>query len=191
MRRGNLRDGVHNKVTWKRSRDLLTKRCNNVTPRHGGDVQQWRYWVFHLGLTGGRTNGTLWIRTTETSWWRATETSLNVSFETCLRRRGDLLMERRCYVLLRRRHDVPIRQRGDVPLRCLGDVPSRGCWVFHLRRTYDVAGTYRETSYNVATTSCCRVCYKIQMKQDIKILSKNVRKWVLGTIKIQRFLLNV
>ena len=42
-------------------------------------------------------------------------------------------MGRRCYVLLRRHHDVPIRCRGDVPLR--------RCWMFHLRRTCDVAGT--------------------------------------------------
>ena len=76
-----------------------------------------------------RTNGTSRIRTIET--W------LGVSFETCLRRRGDALMGRRCYVLLRRRHDVPIR--------CRGDVPPRRRWVFHLRRTCDVAGTYRET----------------------------------------------
>ena len=65
--------------------------------------------------------------------------SLGVSFETCLRRRRDVLMGRRCYVLLRRRYDVPIRRRGDVPLRHLGDVPMRRRWVFHLRRTYDVA----------------------------------------------------
>ena len=54
-------------------------------------------------------------------------------------------MGRRCYVLLRRRHSVPIRCRADVPLRCLGEVPPRRRWVFHLRRTCDVAGTYRET----------------------------------------------
>ena len=55
-------------------------------------------------------------------------------------------MGRRCYVLLRRRYDVPIRRRGDAPLRRLGNVPSRRRWVFHLRRTCDVTGTYRETS---------------------------------------------
>ena len=55
-------------------------------------------------------------------------------------------MGRRHYVPLRRRHDIPIRRREDVPLRRLGDVPLRRCWVFHLRRTCDVAGTYRETS---------------------------------------------
>ena len=71
---------------------------------------------------------------------------MGVSFETCLRRRGDVMMGRRCYVLLRRRYDVPIRRRRDTPLRRLGDVPSRFCWVFHLRRTCDVAGTYRGTS---------------------------------------------
>ena len=56
------------------------------------------------------------------------------------------MMGRSCYVLLRRRYDVPIRRRGDASLRHLGDVPSRRRWVFHLRRTCDVAGTYRETS---------------------------------------------
>ena len=71
---------------------------------------------------------------------------MGVSFKTCLRRRGDVMMERRCYVLLRRRYDVLIRRRRDAPLRCLGDVPSRRSWVFHLRRTCDVTGTYRETS---------------------------------------------
>ena len=71
---------------------------------------------------------------------------MGVSFKTCLRRRGDVMMGRRCYVLLRRHYDVPIRRRGDAPLRRLGDVPSRRCWVFHLRRTCGVTGTYRETS---------------------------------------------
>ena len=70
---------------------------------------------------------------------------MGVSFETCLRRRRDVMMGRRCYVLLRRRYEVPIRRHGDTPLRRLGDVPSRRRWVFHLRRTCDVTGTYRET----------------------------------------------
>ena len=51
MRCGNLPGGGHNKVTGKRSRDLLTKRCNNVILRHGGYVPQRCCWVFHLGLT--------------------------------------------------------------------------------------------------------------------------------------------
>ena len=85
-----------------------------------------------------RTNRTSWIRTIEMSWSRITETSLDVSFETYLRRRGDVLMGRRHCVSLRRRHDIPIRRREDVPLR--------RCWVFHLKRTCDVAGTYKETS---------------------------------------------
>ena len=51
-----------------------------------------------------------------------------------------------CFVLFRRRRDVPIRCHGDVPLRRLGDVPQRRRWVCRLRRTWDVAGTYRETS---------------------------------------------
>ena len=67
-------------------------------------------------------------------------------FETSWGRLGEVLMRRRCYVLLWRRHDVPIRRRGDVPLRRLGDVPTRRRWVFHVGRTCDVDGTYRETS---------------------------------------------
>ena len=47
MRHENPSDRAHNKVTCKR-RD----RCNNVTPRRGGDVPQQRYWAFHLELTG-------------------------------------------------------------------------------------------------------------------------------------------
>ena len=62
-----------------------------------------------------------------------------------MRRRGDVMMGRRYYVILKRRYDVPIRRRGDAPLRRLRDVPSRRRWVFHLRRTCDVTGTYRET----------------------------------------------
>ena len=62
---------------------------------------------------------------------------MGVSFETCLRRGGDVMMGRR--------YDVLIRRRRDAPLRCLGDVPSRSRWVFHLRRTCNVTGTYRET----------------------------------------------
>ena len=54
-------------------------------------------------------------------------------------------MGRRHYVPMGRHHDIPIRRREDVPLRRLGDVPLRRRWVFHLRRTYDVTGTYRET----------------------------------------------
>ena len=71
---------------------------------------------------------------------------MRVSFETYLRRRGDVLMGRRHYVPLRRRHNMPIRRREDVPLRRLGDVPLRRRCVFHLRRTRNVAGTYKETS---------------------------------------------
>ena len=50
------------------------------------------------------------------------------------------------YVLLRRRHSVSTKHHGGLPLRRLGDVPWRLSWVFHLRRTYNVAGTYRDMS---------------------------------------------
>ena len=75
---------------------------------------------------------------TETSWWRTTEMSFGVSFETYLRRRGDVLMGRRHYVPMRPRHIIPISRCEDVPLRCRR--------VFHLRRSCNVAGTYREMS---------------------------------------------
>ena len=78
---------------------------------------------------------------------------MGVSFETFLRRPGDVLMGRRCYVLLIHRYDVPIIRRGDVPLKRLGDVSSRRSWVFHLGRNCDVAGSYKETTLRVATTS--------------------------------------
>ena len=55
-------------------------------------------------------------------------------------------MGRRYYVLLKHHHDVLIRRCGDVPLRRLGDVPLRRRWLFHLRRAYKVARTYRKTS---------------------------------------------
>ena len=55
-------------------------------------------------------------------------------------------MGRRHYVPMRRHRDIPIRRREDVPLRRLGDVPLRRRWVFHLRGTCDVTGTYREMS---------------------------------------------
>ena len=53
-------------------------------------------------------------------------------------------MGRHNYITLRRRHDIPIRHLEDAPLRRLGDVPLRRRWVFHLRGTCDVAGSYRE-----------------------------------------------
>ena len=110
--------------------------------------------IWDLQETSQRcTNGTSRIRTTKMSWWRTTVTSLGVSFETCLRRRRDALIGRRCCVFLRRCH-FPIRCHGDVPLRRLGDVPRRRRWVFHSRRTCDVAERRR---YDVDTTSCCRV----------------------------------
>ena len=62
-------------------------------------------------------------------------------------------MGRHHYVLMRRHHDIPIRRREDLPLRRLGVIPPRRCWVFHLRRTCDVTGTYRKTSLRVGPRS--------------------------------------
>ena len=47
-------------------------------------------------------------------------------------------MGRRHYIPMGRHHDIPIRRREDVPLR--------RHWVFHLRRTCDVAVNYKKTS---------------------------------------------
>ena len=52
MRPRNLPDRGYDKVISMCSRDLLTRRCGNVTPRRGGDVPQQRFWVFYLGLRG-------------------------------------------------------------------------------------------------------------------------------------------
>ena len=149
MRRESLPDGGHDKVIWKRSRD----RSRDKASRQRNSETWWRRTTATLlGVSFGtymrrrRTNRTSWIRTTETSWWRTTETSLGVSFETYLRRRGGVLMGLRDYVPLRRRHNIRIRRREDVPQRRLGDVQLRRHWVFHVRRTCDVTGTYKETS---------------------------------------------
>ena len=148
----------------KRRRDVLMERGGNhwevLVTYHWGVIgcfiwdlfeASWRCTDGTLPLRPYKTpsrhnNKASWRRTTETSWLRTTETLLGVSFETCPRCRGDVLMEGRHYVPMRRHHHIPIRRHEDVPLRCLGNVPLRRCWVFHLRRTCDVTGTYRETS---------------------------------------------
>ena len=120
MKHGNLSDGDTDKITWKRIRNLLTRRRENVTLRRGGEYHNDVIGCFIWDL-----QETSWIRTTEMSSWRTRETSLGVLFETCLRCRENVLM-RHCFsILLRRRPDVPIRCRGDVPLRRLNDIPSR------------------------------------------------------------------
>ena len=61
----------------------------------------------------------------------------------------------------RRRRDLLMGRRGYVPLRHLGDIPLRRHWVFHLRRTSNVAGRYKEMllrrSHNVLGGSRCTV----------------------------------
>ena len=49
MRRENQPDAGNDKVTWKRSRDLLTRRRNNVTLSRGGDVSQDVIFLFSFG----------------------------------------------------------------------------------------------------------------------------------------------
>ena len=52
MQRGNLPNLGRDKLTSKRSRDLLTRCHDNVTETRVRDLPQPHYWVFHLGLTG-------------------------------------------------------------------------------------------------------------------------------------------
>ena len=141
MRRGNLPDGRHDKVIWKRSRDgsnsetwwrrttatLLgvsfgsyrrccrdvLKGCSGYLPlRHLGDVPLRFRWVLHLKL--------VWY-VVETNWWEVVITS----HETSSRHTNKSLWR--------------------LPLWRIGDDPLRRCWVFHLGHTCNVAGTYRET----------------------------------------------
>ena len=101
MRHRNLPDGGHDKVTWKRSRDLL-KRCHdNVTPRRGEGLPQRRYWMFYLWLTGDAVETYHWGTLVtyhwdvfrcfiwnlfETLWKRTDATSLLRPLETSSRR---------------------------------------------------------------------------------------------------------
>ena len=102
---------------------------------------------------------------------------MGVSFETYLRRRGDVLMRRRHYVPLRRGHDIPTRRCEDVPLR--------RHWVFHLRRTCDVAVTYKKTSlqrrHDVLLPS--GKCPTRKLSQLIDILLKPFLKCIKSFIR--------
>ena len=120
------------------SRDLLTRRRENVTPR--GTTAKFLGVLFSFGTFRRRRRDVLIGRRGYAPLRRLGNVPLRrrwVSFETFLRCHGDVLMGRRWYVLLRR--------RGDVPLRRLGDVPFRRRLVFHLGRTCDVTRTCRET----------------------------------------------
>ena len=81
------------------------------------------------------------------SWICTTETLLGFHLRPVLRRRGDILMGLQLNVNLRSRRDILTRRHRDVPLRRLGDVPLRRRWVFHLRHTCGISGTYRETLF--------------------------------------------
>ena len=119
------------------SRDLLTRRRENVTPR--GTTTTFLGVLFLFGTFRRRRRDVL-RRRGYAPLRRLGNVPLRrrwVSFETFLRCHGDVLMGRRWYVLLRR--------RGDVPLRRLDDVPFRRRLVFHLGRTCDVTRTCRET----------------------------------------------
>ena len=47
---------------------------------------------------------------------------------------------------MRRRHYVPMKRHHDIPIKRRKDVPLRRRWVFHLRRTCDVIGTFVMTA---------------------------------------------
>ena len=88
------------------SRNLLTRRRENITPRRGRNVPQQRFWVLHLGLEGDVVDTYDWdVLVTyhwnvvgcfiwdlfDTSWRRTNGTSLLRPFETSLRRSNKLL----------------------------------------------------------------------------------------------------
>ena len=159
MRCENLPGECHDKVIWKRSRhhsrDKASRQCNSET--------WWRRIAATLlGVSFGsnrrrcrdvqmRRRGYVPLRRLG---WHATVTLLGVSFETYLIRCGDVLMGRRHYVPLRHRYDKPMRRCEDVPLSCLSDVPLRRHWVFQLKGTCDVAGTWKDV---VMTSPGCLV----------------------------------
>ena len=101
MKRGNLSDGGHDKITWKRIRDLITRCRNNVTLKRAGDVPQRRYWVFHLGLTGDVVETYQWDVVgciiwglLQTSWRRTDETLLLRPLKTSSRRSNKMSWRR-------------------------------------------------------------------------------------------------
>ena len=101
MRRGNLPDGGHNKRTWKGSKDLLTRRYDNVNPRRHRFVLTGRRRYVPLRLLGGVPLRRCWVFHLRPVWdvmekyhWDVVatfiETSLGVLFETYLRRHWNL-----------------------------------------------------------------------------------------------------
>ena len=129
-------DGDHDKVIWNVVETVVgTRRHNKVIPRRDGGVPQRRYWVSHLGVTGDVVETYYWDvivcfiwDLSETSWRHTDGASSLRPLETLSRQTSE---------------DI---RREDVLLRRLGEVPLRRRWVFQLRGTCDVAGTYRKTS---------------------------------------------
>ena len=140
---------------------------------------------------------------------RTTGISLPVLFRTNRRRRRDILMEYRGYVPLRYLGVVPLRHRrvfhfrlvwdlfetyvflrrcydfqiwfcGDELMRRLSNIFPKSCGMFHLRRTCDVAGTYRETSlrrlHNLLLPDGMPIIRSIPQGKWPKILAKGWRK---------------
>ena len=94
-------------------------------------------------LPGGGHDRVIWKRSRDRSRYKA---SRQRNSETWLRRTTVTLLGVSFGSYRRRRRTVLMGRRGYLPLRRLAEVPLRRHWVFHLRRTCDVAGTYKETS---------------------------------------------
>ena len=117
------------------------------------------------------------------AWWRrTTATLLGVSFGNYRRRRRDVLMGNGRYVPLRLHWVFHLRRRGDVlmgrrhyvPWDVIGtyqkDIMKMYHWDVLAMFHWDVVGCFiwdvpttslgrtERRCYNVATTSCCRVC---------------------------------
>ena len=165
MRRESLPDWAHDKVTWKRSRDLLTRRRNNVTLRCGGDVQQRRYWVFHLGLTGDIVETYQWDVKDTYHWdflvtyhWDAVGCFIWDLFETSRRRTDETSLLRHLETSSRRSNRMSCVRTTETSWQSSMET-SLG--VFFL----DVPATsLRHTErhhYDVATTPCCWVWFVV------------------------------
>ena len=153
MRRGNLPDGGNDKATWKRSRDLLTRRRSNTTLGRGGDILHGRHWIFHLGLTGEVEEMYYWDVLVTYHW--------------------DVV---RCFIWglfekLRRRSDGTSLLR---PLKTSSQRSNKMPW----RRTTEKSWQRStETSLGVLFEMYLRRCWDVQRDVDTTLLRRLVARW--------------
>ena len=134
MRHGNLPDESHDRIAQKRNRDLITRRHKNITQRHGGDISQWHFWVFHLRLTREVVETYQWD-VSVMYHWKVAGCFIWDLFETLWRHWWDFVMSYHWW-------DIEMLWRHTT--ETLGDAPLRRCVMFHLRHTCSIPDTYKE-----------------------------------------------